>query len=90
MTTNHSDVVSMLSIETGLTKVQCDVVLTALAHVIRDAAIQREAVRLRSIGTFRTVDRAARTGRGPKTRQPVPIPARTALTFKATKALRDI
>jgi DNA-binding protein HU-beta len=40
-------------------------------------------------GTFEVKERAARSGRNPKTKEPVQIPASKSPTFKPGKALKD-
>lgn len=45
---------------------------------------RREPVKLRGFGTFKRTDRAARTSRNPKTGEPVAVPAKIVMTFKAS------
>jgi len=40
-------------------------------------------------GSFEVKSRAARTGRNPKTKEPIKIPASKVPVFKAGKALKD-
>lgn len=46
-------------------------------------------VTLVGFGTFSVKDRAARTGRNPRTGEPIDIPAAKVPGFKAGKALKD-
>jgi DNA-binding protein HU-beta len=46
-------------------------------------------VTLIGFGSFKITERAARTGRNPKTGEPIQIPASKVPTFKAGKALKD-
>jgi DNA-binding protein HU-beta len=46
-------------------------------------------VTLVGFGTFSVKDRAARTGRNPRTGEPINIPASKNPSFKAGKALKD-
>jgi len=46
-------------------------------------------VNLSGFGSFLAKSRAARTGRNPRTGEPVSIPASRAPAFKAGKALKD-
>ena len=48
-----------------------------------------EKIALAGFGTFETRERAARTGRDPRTKQPIEIAAATVPAFKANKALKD-
>ncbi len=44
-----------------------------------------EKVTIMGFGTFRTVTKAARSGRNPQTGETILVPAKTVLTFKAAK-----
>lgn len=48
-----------------------------------------DPVTLVGFGTFSVKDRAARTGRNPRTGEPIDIPAAKVPGFKAGKALKD-
>jgi len=48
-----------------------------------------DQVTLVGFGTFSVKDRAARTGRNPRTGEPINIPASKNPSFKAGKALKD-
>ena len=63
---------------TGLKEEQ----VKAVFEVVR---ISPEPVIIRGFGTFKTVARAARTARNPRTGEEVLVPAKTVLSFKAAK-----
>jgi DNA-binding protein HU-beta len=46
-------------------------------------------ITLMGFGSFQAKERAARTGRNPRTGEPIDIPAMKAPTFTAAKALKD-
>jgi DNA-binding protein HU-beta len=48
-----------------------------------------DSVTLVGFGTFSVSDRAARTGRNPRTGEAITIPASKSPKFKAGKALKD-
>lgn len=56
----------------------------AVFNALAIQAVQ-ESVIIKGFGTFKTVTRAARNGINPKTQEPLTIPAKTVLTFKAAK-----
>ena len=58
-------------------------------EVITAALADGEKIALAGFGTFETRERAARTGRDPRTKQPIEIAAATVPAFKANKALKD-
>ncbi|MCC5965525.1 MAG: HU family DNA-binding protein [Natronohydrobacter sp.] len=63
------------------------VIDAALAEIIR-ATSDGASVQIQGFGTFSARSRAARTGRNPRTGEPVEIKASTTLGFKASKALK--
>ena len=62
-----------------------DAVLEALAKgIVKDGTVQ-----LVGFGTFKVADRAARTGRNPKTGESMPIAASKNVRFVASSALKS-
>ena len=61
---------------------------TALAEIER-SLLAGKSVTLHGFGTFELKKRDARTGRNPRTGEPVEIAASTTVTFKPAKALKD-
>lgn len=47
-------------------------------------------VKITGLGIFESKERKARKGRNPNTGEPVEIPARKRVVFRATKALRTL
>lgn len=64
-------------------------ILDALATTIEEGLEDEGEVTLPGLGKFVAKERAPRTGRNPKTGEPVEIPASVAVTFKPAKALKD-
>ncbi len=62
-----------------------DTVLESITATLKNG----EQVALIGFGTFSVKDRAARTGRNPRTGEPLEIPAAKVPSFKAGKALKD-
>ncbi len=62
-----------------------DTVLESITATLKNG----EQVALIGFGTFSVKDRAARTGRNPRTGEPLEIPAARVPSFKAGKALKD-
>lgn len=86
---NRSDLIDIVSnaiLSRREGRVAVDSALEAIA-----AALERgETVNLTGFGTFRTVERKARTGRHPRTGATLKIDARTTATFVPGKRLRNI
>lgn len=65
-----------------------DAVSSALEH-ITNALARGETLNLVGFGSFTVKTRAARTGRNPKTGDPIDIAASKQVSFKAGKSLKD-
>jgi DNA-binding protein HU-beta len=62
-----------------------DAVLACISESLKDGKI----VRLIGFGTFSVQDKAASTGRNPRTGEPIEIAASKRLVFKAGKELKE-
>lgn len=63
--------------------------LKALAVALHDTLKQGDSIQLPGIGTFKVVERAARTGRNPRTGEAIHIPARRQVKFTVSKSLSE-
>ena len=84
-----SDIVGRLVGRMGLSRSAAESAVDTVLEAIAEALAKEEAMRLAGFGTFRTKNRAARSGRIPGTGESVQIEASKAPSFKAGKALRD-
>lgn len=64
-------------------------VVDAFFGGITDALVNGDRVELRGFGTFSVKERAARTGRNPRTGESVKVDAKKLPFFKSGKELRD-
>lgn len=83
------ELIDKLAEEAGTTKAQAERDLTALYSIITAALVSGDSVAIPGIGKFEVKERAERKGRNPSTGESVIIPASKAVTFKATKTLKD-
>ena len=86
---NKSELVDSIAEKSGLNKTQATDALNAMMESIGEALEEGETVSLVGFGTFSVKDRKARTGRNPKTGEPLEIPASKVPGFKAGKGLKD-
>ncbi|WP_230660085.1 HU family DNA-binding protein [Psychrobacter sp. I-STPA10] len=86
---NKSELVDSIAEKSGLNKTQATEALNAMMESIGEALEEGETVSLVGFGTFSVKDRKARTGRNPKTGEPLEIPASKVPGFKAGKGLKD-
>ncbi|MBQ9437180.1 MAG: HU family DNA-binding protein, partial [Lachnospiraceae bacterium] len=61
----------------------------AVFDIISEELKKHEKVQIIGFGTFQTTERAARTGRNPRTGEELNIPASITPVFKAGKTLKE-
>lgn len=86
---NKMELVSVMADKSGLSKKDCETTLSALIETVTDALKAEDKVQLVGFGSFEVKKRDARTGRNPRTSEPLEIPAAKLPVFKAGKALKD-
>jgi DNA-binding protein HU-beta len=86
---NKSDLVDAIADSAGLSKADAGRALDAVVDTITGALQSGDSVSLVGFGTFSVRDRAARTGRNPRTGETIQIAASKNPAFKAGKALKD-
>lgn len=86
---NKSELVDAIAEETQLPKKTIDTVLSSQIAVIQRTVAQGEDVALVGFGTFKRNLRQARTGRHPKTGEPMQIPQSQVPSFSAGKKFRE-
>jgi len=87
---NKSNLVLEVAHAAGLSHAVSEAVVTAVFECITEALAKGELVELRGLGTFTVRQRAARTGRNPKTGAEIDVPARKVPFFKMGRELRAI
>ena len=83
-----AQIVDRIAEATGLTKMETEAVVDGFMLTVLDAVSEGERVELRGFGTFKSVERAPRTARNPRTDEPVPVPRRMAPVFKPAQEFR--
>ena len=86
---NKSELVDAIAESAGLSKADAGRALDAEVDTITGALKSGDTVSLVGFGTFTVRDRAARTGRNPRTGETIQIKASKNPAFKAGKALKD-
>ncbi|TXJ08670.1 MAG: HU family DNA-binding protein [Acinetobacter sp.] len=86
---NKSELIDAIAQKGGLTKVDAGKALDATIESISAALKAGDTVTLVGFGSFAVKERAARTGRNPKTGEELKIPASKVPSFKAGKGLKD-
>ena len=86
---NKAELVCAIAEKTGLSKKDSEKALTAVIETISETLKKGEKVQLVGFGAFDIKERASRTGRNIKTREPIEIPASKVPVFKAGKELKE-
>ena len=86
---NKTELINAIAEKAGLTKKDADAALKAVVDTVTEALVKGDKVQLVGFGTFEVRARGERTGRNPRTKETITIPASKAPAFKAGKALKD-
>lgn len=86
---NKADLVEKIANQTGLTKKTSREAVDAITSVIADSLVRGEKVTLVGFGTFQVMERKARKGVNPQTRESIQIPAKKVPKFKPGRGLRE-
>ena len=84
---NKSELVSAVAQKSGLTKVDAKKALDAVLESIGEELKNDGRVVLVGFGTFSVNERSARKGINPRTKEPIDIPAKKVVKFKAGSEL---
>ena len=84
-----AQLVEKIAEQSRLTKTDAESALNAFINVVTEALKEGDNVTLVGFGAFKVTEKKARTGRNPKTNEPVEIPACKAPKFTAGRNLKD-
>jgi DNA-binding protein HU-beta len=87
---NKTELVQEVAECADIPKTVADKAVKAVLEAVSKQLALGNSVVLTGFGTFSTKERAARTGRNPKTGDPIEIAAAKIPNFKAGKTLKDI
>ena len=86
---NKAELADEVSDETGLTKKETQNVIDVMTETITDILSKGEKVILVGFGTFQVMNKKARRGVNPQTRETIQIPAKKMPKFTPGKCLRE-
>lgn len=87
---NKQALVKHLAETADVTKAQAESVLNSLVTTIKDTVAAGNEIAITDLGKFSPEQRAARTGRNPKTGAAIEIAAKRVPKFSAAKAFKDL
>lgn len=88
MSVNRTDLVAAIAERASLNKTQADAALSAFQEVLIDSLGKGEPVKVTGLLSVERVERAARTGRNPRTGEEIAIPAGYGVKISAGSALK--
>lgn len=86
---NKNDLIAAVADSTGLSKADAAKAVDGTLEAVTGTLKSGGEIRLVGFGTFSVANRAASTGRNPRTGEAIKIPASKQPKFKAGKALKD-
>ncbi len=86
---SKDDLVRKLATDVGINLQQAKEALSSVLNSITLSLEEGEKISFVGFGSFSVKDRPARSGRNPKTNEPMEIPAKKVPVFKAGKNLKD-
>ncbi|QWW20616.1 HU family DNA-binding protein [Schaalia sp. 19OD2882] len=88
MSVNRTELVAKIAERANLTKVQADAALAAFQEVLVESLAAGESVKVTGLLSVERVERAARTGRNPRTGEEIQIPAGFGVKLSAGSTLK--
>ena len=86
---NKTELIDFISNKADLSKAEAGRALDAFIDAVTTTLKEKESVTLVGFGTFAVSERAARTGRNPRTGDTIEIKEAIVPKFRPGKALRD-
>ena len=86
---NKTELIEEIAKSADITKASATRALDAVIEAVTTSLRNNNSVTLVGFGTFSVGERAARTGRNPRTKEAIKIAAARVPKFKAGKALKD-
>ena len=87
---NKTELVAAIAEKAGLSKKDAEGAVKAFTDTVAEQLKAGEKIQLVGFGTFEVAERAARTGKNPRTGEAIQIAASKVPAFKAGKALKDV
>ncbi len=86
---NKTELIAYIATSADISKASAERALDAMINAVTTTLQKNDSVTLVGFGSFSVGERAARTGRNPRTKEAIKIDAARVPKFKAGKALKD-
>ena len=83
------DLINKLAKDMNITKQEAEKGVNIFFNTLKDAMKKGEEIELRGFGSFRIRKRGSRSGRNPRTGEPVKVPSKKVIYFKPSKILKQ-
>lgn len=83
------ELITHVSIETGMSKAGVKRVIESVSEALISELCETGKFVIHGVGRFHVKQRAARTMRNPQNGDPIEVSARKAVTFSASKSVKD-
>ena len=87
---NKTEFINAVAEKSGLSKVDAKKAVEAFVETVSSELKEGGKVALLGFGSFSVAEKSARKGVNPKTKQPIAIPTRKSVKFKAGAELTEI
>lgn len=87
---NKTEFINAVAEKSGLSKVDAKKAVEAFVETVSSELKEGGKVALLGFGSFSVAEKSARKGVNPKTKQPIEIPARKSVKYKAGAELTEI
>ena len=87
---NKTEFINAVAEKSGLSKVDAKKAVEAFVETVSSELKEGGKMALLGFGSFSVAEKSARKGVNPKTKQPIEIPARKSVKFKAGAELTEI
>lgn len=87
---NKTEFINAVAEKSGLSKVDAKKAVEAFVETVSSELKEGGKVALLGFGSFSVAEKSAHKGVNPKTKQPIEIPARKSVKFKAGAELTEI
>lgn len=87
---NKTEFINAVAEKSGLSKVDAKKAVEAFVETVSSELKEGGKVALLGFGSFSVAEKSTRKGVNPKTKQPIEIPARKSVKFKAGAELTEI
>jgi integration host factor subunit beta len=85
-----ADLINKIAKEMDIPKQEAEAGVNLFFDSIKDAILKGEEIEIRGFGSFRFRKRTSRSGRNPRTGEPVKVPPKKVLYFKPSKLLKEL